>query len=786
MIRSVRAEWLRSRVGVLGERNFRRFYAGFVTSLLGSSMSIVAIAWAVLDSRVSATGLGLVFAATVVPQVLLLPLAGAIADRLGRRRVMIAADALRCAAQATLAVALAIGRPSLWLFVLLAWLGGMGTAFFTPALNALTVEIAPREQLGNANSLYGLAGSATRIAGPALGGVLVAVAGSAVVVAVDAGTYAVSVLALSLLQLPGTGGGTAGTPGREPAARSTLRADLAEGWADFRTRTWLWTQTVQFAFLNLITWAPWMLLGPVEGHAYLGGAAVWGAIMAVQGVGAIVAGLACLGRRPRRPMVVAVVATFGYALPDIPMALHAAAPWVALGAFACGAGSAISNAFSGTTMQQQIPPDRLARVSSLTLFPAYGIGVIGYAVDGPLAAVLGPALVFGVGAVYGLLSSAVVLALPSVRAVRWLDKGPVTKAPEPQLEPEQARPRAARLPLHAGRGAQGGERGQPRDHRDDHRDRQHLREVGFGRERDDAERHRHPAHGQGERRRDPRRAQGPAHHPAGLGWQAQHHPGEARGGDDAQRAQADRERQPVHVADRRDPDQDQRDEREHVDRPGHRAQDYHVDVPGVDALIRRGPRRGQEVPDRADRVVPPQADPAQLVHRAAVRGIQREGTLLMLARGGQVAAAQAHLAGQEVHVGLVGGQGPGPGRRVGGGVQPLGGQRGLSQAHMGLPVAGREPARLVRRAQRVPVVTQVDQRVAGQAVRPLVRRVERHRPVGHLDGLGVPVRAQVRAGHQAPGPGALRLGGNDARQQGRRLVEPPDVEHRRSARQFVA
>ena len=605
----MRAERLRSRVGVLAERNFRCFYAGFVTSLLGSSMSTVAIAWAVLDSRVGATGLGLVFTATVVPQVLLLPLAGAIADRLGRRRVMIGADVLRCAAQATLAVALAVGRPPLWLFVLLAWLGGMGTAFFTPALSALTVEIAPRNQLANANSLYGLAGSATRIAGPALGGVLVALAGSAVVVAVDAGTYAVSVLALSLLQLPSAGRGTAGTPGSEPPARSTLRADVAEGWADFRTRTWLWADTVQFAFLNLITWAPWMLLGPVEGHAYLGGAAVWGAIMAVQGAGAVVAGLACLGRHPRRPMVVAVIATFGYALPDIPMALHAAAPWVALGAFACGAGSAISSAFTSTTMQQQIPPERLARVSSLTLFPAYGIGVVGYAVDGPLAAVLGPAMVFGVGAVYGLLSSAVVLALPAVRAVRWRDKDPVApEAPEP--EPGEARPRAARLPRLADRGPQGGEGGQPRDHGDDHRDRQHLREVELGRERDDTERHRDPAHGQGERRRDPRRAQGPAHQAADLARQPQHHPGEVRGGDDAQRAEADRERQPVHVADRRDPDQDQRDQREHVDRPGHGTQDHHVDVPGVDPLVRRGAGRGHEVPDRADRVVAPQPDPA--------------------------------------------------------------------------------------------------------------------------------------------------------------------------------
>jgi hypothetical protein len=156
-----------------------------------------------------------------------------------------------------------------------------------------------------------------------------------------------------------------------------------------------------------------------------------------------VAGLACLGRRPQRPMVVAVIATFGYALPDIPMALHATAPWVALGAFACGVGSATSSAFSSTTMQQQIPPDRLARVSSLTLFPSYGIGVVGYAVDGPLAAAIGPATVFGVGAVYGLVSGAVVLALPAIRAVRW--RGEVTAACEPRpagrRTPPAARPR---------------------------------------------------------------------------------------------------------------------------------------------------------------------------------------------------------------------------------------------------------------------------------------------------------------------------------------------------------
>jgi MFS family permease len=144
--------------------------------------------------------------------------------------------------------------------------------------------------------------------------------------------------------------------------------------------------------------------------------------MAVQGAGAIAAGLLSLGRRPRRPVVIATIGTFCYALPDVPMALHASAAWAPAAAFCCGAGSAVSGTFTGTALQQQVPPELVARVSALNIFPAYGIGVIGYAIDGPLAAAFGPAAVFGVGAVYGLLSSALVLTLRSVRAVTWAEK----------------------------------------------------------------------------------------------------------------------------------------------------------------------------------------------------------------------------------------------------------------------------------------------------------------------------------------------------------------------------
>jgi MFS family permease len=90
-----------------------------VTSLLGTSMSSVAVAWAVLASGGGATGLGYVMAANVVPQVLFMVGGGVIADRFGRRPVMLSADALRLAGQASLAGALFAGRPPLWLFIVL-------------------------------------------------------------------------------------------------------------------------------------------------------------------------------------------------------------------------------------------------------------------------------------------------------------------------------------------------------------------------------------------------------------------------------------------------------------------------------------------------------------------------------------------------------------------------------------------------------------------------------------------------------------------------------------------
>jgi MFS family permease len=401
---------LARRLGPLRERNFRVFYAGYATSLLGSAMSAIALTFAVLGDGGDAADLGFVFAANVVPQVLVMVAGGVLADRVGRRVVMLSTDTTRLAVQAALAVELFTGRPPIWLFVVLAGLLGTGEGIFNPALGGLRAEIAPRDKLPDANALLSVAQSASVVVGPALAGILIAVSSPAVVIAIDAASFGVSVLSLALLAVP---------PAR-PSAQSPWR-DLADGWGQFRAQTWLWLTTVQFALFNLFTWAPYLLLGPIMARDYLGGARAWGLVTTTLAAGSVLTGLALVGRRPRRLLMVAMIGTFGYPLPCLMLGLRAPLYLVLVAAFAAGVGSAVFNTYAATTTQQRIAPELLGRVTAFTLTGAYALGSMGYAIIGPLAAVVGPSRLLLFGAGYATLSSALVLTTPAVRSVRWQD-----------------------------------------------------------------------------------------------------------------------------------------------------------------------------------------------------------------------------------------------------------------------------------------------------------------------------------------------------------------------------
>lgn len=123
-------------------------------------------------------------------------------------------------------------------------------------------------------------------------------------------------------------------------------------------------------------------------------------------------------------MVAATVATFGYALPGALLALHAELPGVAAGALAAGAGTGLGGVFATTAEQEQVPAGALARVTAFQAVAAFAFGPVAFAAAGPAAAWFGAVPVLGFGAVWCVLSAALVLALPPVRQVRSAPAGP--------------------------------------------------------------------------------------------------------------------------------------------------------------------------------------------------------------------------------------------------------------------------------------------------------------------------------------------------------------------------
>jgi hypothetical protein len=229
------------------------------------------------------------------------------------------------------------------------------------------------------------------------------------VLAIDAGTYLASAIALAGLRLPNVA-----LPGRQSIVRQ-----LVAGWEEFTSRRWIWLTTTQFALFNLLTWGPFLLLGPVVAHQSLDGARSWGFILAGFGAGSVLGGILALGRRPRQPLVVATAATLGYPIPVGMLALGASTPEVALAAAVGGIGSAVFNIYWSTTIQHEIPEEAQARVQAFVLVGAYGAGPIAFAGAGPIAAATSAKTVLAFGAAWSILATIAVLSTRSVRAVAW-------------------------------------------------------------------------------------------------------------------------------------------------------------------------------------------------------------------------------------------------------------------------------------------------------------------------------------------------------------------------------
>jgi MFS family permease len=335
-----------------------------------------------------------------------------------RRAVMVTADLARLATQGVLAALLIAGEPAVWVVAVLAGLTGAATGFFNPASTGLMPAVVPSEQLQQANGLRATAMSGGEILGPAVAGVLVASAGPGWALAIDAATFGVSAALLAGLSV---------AP-RLARETSSFLADLKGGWEAFHTRTWVWTFVAAAALANLV-WGAWSVLGPVIAERELGGAAVWGSILAAIGVGALAGALLGIRVRPQRPLIVATLSFATFSVPPALLAAGASTPLLAAGALLSGAGMMLGISVWESTLQRHIPEDSLSRVSAYDWFGSLAFQPLGLAIAGPIAAALGADTTLWLAAA---VIAASILGLLAIRDIRTLPAAPRALAsPDP-------------------------------------------------------------------------------------------------------------------------------------------------------------------------------------------------------------------------------------------------------------------------------------------------------------------------------------------------------------------
>jgi DHA3 family tetracycline resistance protein-like MFS transporter len=388
----------------LSHRDFRWLWAGQSASTIGDQVSLVAIAALVISAGHGASGLGLVLAGRSAALVLLMIAGGLVADRLPRTLVMRSADAVRVGA--LVALALLPHEAPLLAFAGLAFVIGGGEAFFQPAYQAVVPSLVPDRDLQPANALTALTRQVAMVIGPGVAGVLLAVFDPRAALWADAATFVVSFATLLAI--------------REPAieARSehaSITGELREGVTAVIDRPWIGLVILMAMIQLLFVIAPWLVLLPIVASDELGGTDVYGALLAVMGVGAIVGAVVAARWRPRLPGLVSLLALVPPGLALLVLIGPAALPIVGAACLIAGVGEALFEVYWVTGLQRDVPNRLLARVSSLDYVGSLALLPLGFALTGPAVDAFGRDAVLIFGVAVALVTTVPLLFVASVR-----------------------------------------------------------------------------------------------------------------------------------------------------------------------------------------------------------------------------------------------------------------------------------------------------------------------------------------------------------------------------------
>lgn len=393
-----------------GNASYRRLFGARTISNIGNGIMPIALAFGVLElPGATPTSLSIVLAAQAVPLVIMLPIGGVVADRLGRARVIAITDVVLSAVVLTVAALFLTGNATVPLLAGLSFLIGILNGLWWPAMSGLVPDVmGDDENLQPANAYISVASNGGLILGNALGGLLVAAFGSGIAIAIDAMTFLVAgVLVFTFRQVS-----------KPNDSGESMIGDLVHGWRVFITFKWVWVITLSFSFIVMVLRGSEEVMGPVLALEEYGGAAGWAFVLACMSAGLLAGAVLGSRIRVRRPMLFGMLICLTLPVWLVCLAFALPLPVVAAGAFVWGLAIELFMVFWMTALQTNVPRDSLSRVMAYDAMGSLMFGPIGLALAGPLIATVGLQTGFLIAAGVALAAILASLLSSSVRNLR--------------------------------------------------------------------------------------------------------------------------------------------------------------------------------------------------------------------------------------------------------------------------------------------------------------------------------------------------------------------------------
>ncbi len=358
-------------------RDYRRLYTAQFVTFLGTMVTYVALPYQMYTLTHSSLAVGLLGLAELVPLLATAFIGGALADSVDRRRMVLATEAGLGLGSAALAASALLGNAHPWvLYAIAAVMSGLN-GLQRPSIDALTPRLVERDDIPATAALSAFRGSLGMVAGPALGGVLIATVGLGATYLFDVITYALSFVAIRLIRR---------VPPPQSAEKPTLRT-LAAGFRYARSRQEL-IGTYVVDFVAMVFGMPLALFPAIAER--LGGPRPLGLLYAAPAVGALVASLTSRWtRRVHRHGLAVMLAATAWGLAIVAFGLVDALPPALLFLALAGGSDAVSGMFRMTLWNQTIPDALRGRLAGIEMVSYMSGPLLGHVEAGGVAAVLG-------------------------------------------------------------------------------------------------------------------------------------------------------------------------------------------------------------------------------------------------------------------------------------------------------------------------------------------------------------------------------------------------------------